>query len=72
MFSTPTQWSEYCRKNAARPPSTKGPGLLGKTPCAAEPSPQGESRVTVRFEGHHDQWAAVYEARLIKETTNVA
>jgi len=36
------------------------------------PLTQGKSRVTVRFEGHHDQWAAVYEARLIKEKTNVA
>ncbi len=33
---------------------------------------QGKGRITVRFEGHHDQWAAVYEARLIKETPNVA
>jgi DUF1680 family protein len=33
---------------------------------------QGKRKITVRFEGHHNQWAAVYEARLIKEMTHVA
>ncbi len=33
---------------------------------------QGKSRITVRFESRHDQWTAVYEARLIREKTNVA
>ena len=33
---------------------------------------QGKARITVRFEGHRDQWAAVYEARLIKEASHVA
>jgi hypothetical protein len=33
---------------------------------------QNKAKITVRFEGHHDQWTAVYEARLIKEETHVA
>ena len=33
---------------------------------------QGKAKVTVRFEGHRDQWTAVYEARLIREKTHVA
>jgi hypothetical protein len=36
------------------------------------PLTQGKPDITVRFESHHDQWAAVYEARLIKENTHVA
>ncbi len=30
------------------------------------------AQITLRFEGHRDQWAAVYEARLIKEVPHVA
>ena len=33
---------------------------------------EGKDKITIRFEGHHDQWVAVYEARLIKEVSHVA